>query len=65
MEKINNNDIHITLHRVDGFSLSYISDSNEYFEQRYIGYGIQEAKKRFKNYVQQETNQPLKLAGLL
>jgi len=51
MEKINNKDIFITFHLVDGFTLSYISDSNQYFKQRYIGYSIREAKKRFKDYV--------------
>jgi len=51
MERISNNDIHITRHPVDGFTLSYISDSNEYFKRRYIGYGIREAKKLFKIFV--------------
>jgi hypothetical protein len=54
MERITNNDIHITRHPVDGFTLSYISDSNKYFKQRYIGYSIREAKKRFKNYIKEE-----------
>jgi hypothetical protein len=54
MERIKNNDISITRHRVDGFSLSYISDNNEYFSRRYIGYGIKEAKKLFKQFVKEE-----------
>ena len=54
MERITNKDINITHHRVDGFTLSYISDSNKYFKQRYIGYSIREAKKRFKKYVKEE-----------
>ena len=54
MERINNNDIDITFHQVDGFSLSYISDNNEYFTRRYIGYGIKEAKKLFKQFVKEE-----------
>jgi len=51
MEKIFNNDIHITRHPVDGFTLSYITDSNQYFHQRYIGYSVREAKKRFKVFI--------------
>ena len=54
MERITNKDIHITNHPVDGFTLSYISDSGKYFKQRYIGYGIQEAKRRFKQLVHEE-----------
>jgi len=54
MERITNNDIHITRHPVDGFTLSYISDNNQYFKQRYIGYTVREAKKRFKKYVKEE-----------
>jgi hypothetical protein len=54
MERIKNNAITITRHRVDGFSLSYISDNNEYFTRRYIGYGIREAKKLFKQFVKEE-----------
>ena len=56
MEKISNNDIHITRHPIDGFTLSYISDNNEYFHQRYIGYVIREAKKRFKKQIQEEVS---------
>ena len=63
MEKITNKEISMTFHHVDGFTLSYLANNNRYFKQRYIGYTVREAKKRFKNYVQ-ETNQPLKLAGL-
>jgi len=54
MEKISNKEIHITFHPADGFTLSYISDNNKYFKQRYIGYGIREAKKRFKIFIYQE-----------
>jgi len=54
MARINNNEIFITRHRVDGFSLSYISDNNEYFTRRYIGYGMKEAKKLFKQFVKEE-----------
>jgi len=54
MERINDNDIDIIRHRVDGFSLSYISDNNEYFTHRYIGYGIKQAKKLFKQFVKEE-----------
>jgi len=54
MERISNNDIHITRHRVDGFSLSYITDNNEYFTRRYIGYGIRQAKNLFKIFIKEE-----------
>jgi hypothetical protein len=54
MEKITNKDIHITFHPVDGFTLSYITDDNRYFKQRYIFYTVREAKKRFKKYVYAE-----------
>jgi hypothetical protein len=54
MEKINYNDIRLTQHPVDGFTLSYITDSNKYFKQRYIGYGIWKAKQHFLKYVQKE-----------
>jgi len=54
MAKISNKEISITRHLVDGFSLSYISDSNEYFTRRYIGYGLREAKKLFKQFVKEE-----------
>jgi len=54
MAKISNKEISITRHRVDGFSLSYISDNNEYFTRRYIGYGLREAKKLFKQFVKEE-----------
>jgi len=54
MGRIKNNEISITRHRVDGFSLSYISDNNEYFTHRYIGYGIRQAKKLFKNFIKEK-----------
>ena len=54
MERISNNDIHITRHPVDGFTLSYISDNNEYFKRRYIGYGTREAIRLFKIFVKEE-----------
>jgi len=56
MEKITNKNIHITFHPVDGFTLSYISDNNRYFKQRYIFYTVREAKKRFKEYLNNEIN---------
>jgi len=54
MEKIINKDIHITRHPADGFTLSYISDSNKYFKHRYMGYSVREAKKRFKLFIKEE-----------
>jgi hypothetical protein len=53
-ERISNNDIDITRHMVDGFTLSYLSDNNEYFKHRYIGYGVREAKRLFKIFVKEE-----------
>ncbi|WP_461257353.1 hypothetical protein [Treponema sp. R80B11-R83G3] len=52
MEKIKNKEITITYHKVDGFTLSYLSDSGIYHHQRYIGYGLREAIKRFKIHIQ-------------
>ncbi|WP_461257224.1 hypothetical protein [Treponema sp. R80B11-R83G3] len=52
MEKIKNKEITITYHKVDGFTLSYLSDSGIYHHQRYLGYSIRGAKKLFKNYIQ-------------
>jgi len=52
MKKNKYKEIQITYHRVDGFTLAYLSDSGNYYHQRYIGYGIREAKKRFITYLQ-------------
>jgi hypothetical protein len=52
-EKITYKDIHITRHMTDGFTLSCIDSKNEYHKQRYIGYSVREAKRRFKKQVQQ------------
>jgi hypothetical protein len=54
MEKIRDKDIPVTRHAVDGFTLSYITDGGGYYHQRYIGYGIKEAKRRFKEYIYAE-----------
>jgi hypothetical protein len=54
MEKITNRVINITPHPGDGFTLSYLSDNNGYFRKQYIGYSVREAKRRFKDYVNQE-----------
>jgi hypothetical protein len=54
MEKILNLDIHITRHRMGGFILSYKADTNRYYKRRYIGYGLREATKKFKEYVYSE-----------
>ena len=55
MERITNKEIFITIHPVDGFTLSYIDDKNRYFKKRYIGYTVREAKKRFKEFVNQNS----------
>jgi hypothetical protein len=54
MKKITDRDIRIEKHNVDGFTLSYVTDNNLYYHKRYIGYGIREAKRRFKDYVYAE-----------
>jgi hypothetical protein len=46
MEKIRNKDIIVTRHVVDGFMLSYITESGDYYHKRYIGYSIRDAKAR-------------------
>jgi hypothetical protein len=53
MEKITNKEIHITYHPVDGFTLSCMDNKNRYHKQRYIGYTVREAKRRFKLLVQE------------
>jgi len=55
MERIRNKDITVTRHPTDGFTLSYITDDNRYFKQRYIFYSVPEAKRRFKQYIDKET----------
>jgi hypothetical protein len=54
MEKIRDRDIVVTRHAVDGFTLSYVTDEGDYYHKRYIGYGVREAKRRFKEYVYEE-----------
>jgi adenosine deaminase len=54
MEKIRDKDITVTCHAVDGFTLSYITDEGDCCHKRYIGYGVREAKRRFKEYVYEE-----------
>jgi hypothetical protein len=54
MELIRNKDITVTRHAVDGFTLSYLTDEGDYYHRRYIGYSVQEARPRFKQYVYEE-----------
>jgi hypothetical protein len=54
MEKIKDKDITVTRHAVDGFTLSYITDEGDYYHRRYIGYSVEEARPRFKQYVYEE-----------
>jgi len=54
MEKIKNKDIQINRHPTDGFTLSYLTDNNNFFHKRYIGYGIEEAKKLFKQFIHEK-----------
>ena len=58
MKKIKDCDITVTKHNIDGFTLSCIADDNNYYKHRYIGYGLRQAKQRFKMYVltEMETN---------
>jgi hypothetical protein len=51
MEKITLKDISVTNHAVDGFTLSYLCDDSRYYHQRYIGYTVREAKRRFKDWL--------------
>jgi hypothetical protein len=51
MATIRNKDITVTDHTVDGFTLSYIADSGDYYHKRYRGYGIRDAKARCKEYI--------------
>ena len=49
--KIRNSDIDITIHPVDGFTLSFRDKKDNLFKQRYIGYSKREAKRRFKESI--------------
>jgi hypothetical protein len=51
MERIKDKDITVTRYAVDGFALSYVTDEGNYYRKRYIGYGIREAKTRYKSTV--------------
>jgi hypothetical protein len=53
MKKITNKEIDITIHPADGFTLFYLLN-NTLIHKRYIGYSVKEAKRRFKEYVNQE-----------
>jgi hypothetical protein len=60
MEKIEDGDITVTLHAVDGFTLSYCTDEGGHYRKRYIGYGVKEAKRRFKEFVYKEDSKILR-----
>jgi hypothetical protein len=54
VEIIRNKDITVTCHATDGFTLSYVTDEGDYYRKRYIGYSVEEARPRFKQYVYEE-----------
>jgi hypothetical protein len=54
MGKIKNKGITVTRHSADGFTLSYLNYEGVYYHKRYTGYGIRDAKARFKEYVYEE-----------
>jgi hypothetical protein len=55
MKEIENKDITVTCRAgIEGFILSYTTDSGVYYHRRYVGYGIMEAKNRFKEHVYRE-----------
>jgi hypothetical protein len=45
--RIKQKDIAVTPGVLNGFTLSYSADDGQTYRQRYIGYGEQEAKRRF------------------
>jgi hypothetical protein len=54
MERIEAKDITVTRHMADGFTLSYLADSGEYYHRRYIDYSLAEAKRKFMRHVRYE-----------
>jgi hypothetical protein len=54
MEKMRDKDIAVTHHAVDGFTCSYVTGEGDYYHKLCIGYGVKEAKRRFKDYVYAE-----------
>jgi hypothetical protein len=54
MERVRNADIVVTRHPTDGFTLSWESANREPFHRRYIGCSVNEAKRRFKEWLQEE-----------
>jgi len=55
-KKIRQKDIMVTVHPVDGFTLSYRTDDDRYFKQRYIFHSLRAAKSLFTGYVNRELN---------
>jgi hypothetical protein len=44
----------VVTHGSDGFTLSYLADSGEYYHRRYIDYSVPEAMRMFIRHVRQE-----------
>jgi len=53
-EKITLKDIMVERHPMDGFTLSYRTDDDRYFKQRYIFHRLRAAKSLFVGYVNKE-----------
>jgi hypothetical protein len=56
VEKIRSKDITVMRHAADGFTLSYVTDEGDYYHKRYVGYSVEDAKKRFKEYAHEESS---------
>jgi hypothetical protein len=51
MKKVKTSDITVIRHTTDGFTLSYLTYDGTYYRKRYMGYSVNEAKRRFKLYI--------------
>jgi hypothetical protein len=51
METIKNTDININRHTVDGYTLTYLTDSGHYYRRRYVDYPINVASALFKAHI--------------
>jgi hypothetical protein len=54
MEQIRDRNITVTRHVVDGFQLSYLIDSGNYYHRQYVDYNVKDAKRLFREYVYME-----------
>jgi hypothetical protein len=51
MKGIKNREIAVSDHTTDGFTLYYRDERNRVYSKRYVGYGVDVAKRLFKAYV--------------